>query len=60
MYTAVRSRNDSSIALSHGLDLERILNLKAFEAIIMNGTDSSVKPVFVPTVDGGPDKDPRY
>jgi hypothetical protein len=60
-YTVVRSRKDFlSTALSHGLDLEMLLNLKAFEAITMNGTVRSVNPVFVSTVDGGPDKDPRY
>jgi hypothetical protein len=42
------------------LDLEKLLNLKAFEAIPMNDTDRSVNPVFVSTVDGGPDKDPRW
>jgi hypothetical protein len=60
-HIAVRSRKDSlSTSLNHGLDLERLLNLKVFEAITMNDTDRSVKPVFVSSIDGGPDKDPRY
>jgi len=51
---------DSSTALSHGLNLEKLLDLKAFEAITMNGTDLSVKPAFVSNLNGSPDKDPRY
>jgi hypothetical protein len=42
------------------LDFENLLNLKAFEAVTMNGTGRSVKPVSVTTADGDPDKEPRH
>jgi len=46
--------------MSHGLDFERLLHLKEFEDMTRSGIDRLVKPVFVFTVDGGPDEKPRY
>ena len=46
--------------MSHGLDLERLLHLKEFEDMTRSSIDRLVKPVFVFTVDGGPDENLRY
>jgi len=60
-YIAIRSgKHSSSTAMSHGLDFERLLHLKEFEDLTRSGIDRLVKPVFVFTVDGGPDENPRY
>ena len=60
-YIAIRSgKHSSSTAMSHGLDFERLLHLKEFEDMTRSGIDPLVKPVFVFTVDGGLDENPRY
>ena len=50
----------SSTAFSHGLDFEKLLTLKEFDAITRSGIDQLIKPILVATVDGGPDENPRY
>lgn len=51
-------KHSSSTALSHDLDMERLIDLPEFDKIIkFNG---KVKPVFIVTVDGGPDENARY
>jgi len=37
-----------------------LLTLKEFEVITRSGIDRVVKPIFIFTVDGGPDENPRY
>ena len=60
-YIAIRSgKHSSSTAMSHDLDFERLLHLKEFEDMTRSGIDRLVKPVFVFTVDGGPDENPHY
>ena len=60
-YIAIRSgKHSSSTAFSHGLDFEKLLTLKEFDAITRSGIDQLVKPILVSTVDGGPDENPRY
>jgi len=46
--------------MSHGLDFERLLRFKGFEDMTRSGIDWLVKPIFVFTVDGGPDENQRY
>lgn len=51
-------KHSSSTAFSHCIDMERLVELPQFEKIVKyNG---NVKPVFIITVDGGPDENPRY
>jgi len=61
-YIAIRSgKHSSSTAFSHALDFEKkFLTLKKFEVITRSGIDRVVKPIFIFTFDGGPDKNPRY
>jgi hypothetical protein len=60
-YIAIRSgKHSSSTALAHGLDLNRLLELPQFDSITKTGSEKSVKPVMIFTVDGGPDENPRY
>ena len=49
-----------STAFSHALDFEKLLTLKEFEVMTRSGIDRVVKPIFIFTVDGGPDENPRY
>lgn len=59
-FIAIRSgKHSSSTAYSHSQDIEKLLHLKEFEAICKTST-GSIKPVFITTVDGGPDESPRY
>jgi len=59
-FVAVRSgKHASSTALSHARDFNRLLNVDEFSSMMK--TDAGhVKPVFMITVDGGPDENPRY
>lgn len=59
-FIAIRSgKHCSSTALSHAADFKKLLTLKDFDAVTK--TDAGhVKPVFMLTVDGGPDENPRY
>lgn len=60
-YIGIRSgKHASSTAFSHALDFEKLLNVKEFDEITKTGIDRVVKPIFVFTVDGGPDENPRY
>ena len=60
-YIAIRSgKHSSSTAMSHGLDFERLLHLKEFEDMTRSSIYRLVKPLFVFSVDGGPDENPRY
>ena len=60
-YIAIRSgKHSSSTAYAHGFDFEKLLELPEFDSITKNEYDKSVKPVFIVTVDGGPDENPRY
>lgn len=57
-YIAVRNgKCDSSTAESHGLDIHRLTELPEFKDICKIG--DSFKPVWIITVDGGPDENPR-
>ncbi|KAK3925661.1 Transient receptor potential cation channel subfamily A member 1 [Frankliniella fusca] len=58
-YIGIRSaKHNPSNAESHADDLRRILELDEFNDITK--VDGEVKPVFVLSVDGGPDENPRY
>jgi hypothetical protein len=59
-FIAIRSgKHCSSIALSHAADFKKLMTLKDFDEVTK--TDAGhVKPVFMLTVDGGPDENPRY
>jgi hypothetical protein len=60
-YIAVRSgKHSSSTAFAHGLDFERLLEIPEFEEITKNVIDKTVKPIFIFSVDGGPDENPRF
>ncbi|XP_065639521.1 uncharacterized protein LOC136072280 [Hydra vulgaris] len=59
-YIAIRSaKHDSSTALSHLEDINRINHLLAFESSLFT-EDGVSKQAMVITVDGGPDENPRY
>ncbi|XP_071575574.1 uncharacterized protein [Temnothorax nylanderi] len=59
-YIAIRSgKHSSSSARTHGLDLERLMELKEFQSLAKTD-DNRVKPVVIITVDGGPDENPRF
>jgi hypothetical protein len=59
-YVAIRSaKHDSSTALSHLEDMNRINSLPSFQNSLFT-TDGLSKPVMIITVDGGPDENPRY
>ena len=60
MFIAHRSgKHCSSTALSHAADFNKLLTLKIFDDITRIEA-GHVKPVFMITVDGGPDENPRY
>lgn len=60
-YVAIRSgKHSSSTAYAHALDFERLFELEEFQTIMKFGVEKAVKPVFIVTVDGGPDENPRY
>ncbi|KAI9556025.1 hypothetical protein GHT06_018591 [Daphnia sinensis] len=50
-YIAIRSGKHSSSSTAYAHE---------FDSITKNDCDKSVKPVFIVTVDGGPDENPRY
>ncbi|KAJ6639792.1 hypothetical protein Bhyg_12539 [Pseudolycoriella hygida] len=58
-YIAIRSgKHASSTAFSHSTDIEKLMEMPHFDKIAKcNGI---VKPVFIITVDDGPDENPRY
>jgi hypothetical protein len=59
-YIAIRSaKHDSSTALSHLEDMNRINHLPAFKSSLFT-EDGVSKPIMIITVDGGPDENPRY
>ncbi|GBP77771.1 hypothetical protein EVAR_98464_1 [Eumeta japonica] len=59
-YVAIRSGEHCSASLkSHASDLKRLLDLTDFQ-ISTKTPQGHVKPVFIITVDGGPDENPRY
>jgi hypothetical protein len=58
-YIAIRSgKHSTSTAYSHAKDIDRLLELTAFDPITR--FKGIVKPIFIFTVDGGPDENPRY
>lgn len=60
-YIAVRSgKHASSTAYAHGLDFQRLLDIKEFDSITRDPNTNMVKPIVVFSVDGGPDENPRY
>ena len=60
-FIAIRSgKHSSSTAYSHGFDFDTLLQLPEFSSMVKNPDDGSVKPIFIFTVDGGPDENPRY
>ena len=59
-YISIRSgKHSSSTADTHAADLEHLFELEDFKKILLN-TDKYAKPVFIVSVDGGPDENPRY
>ncbi|KAG5889612.1 hypothetical protein JTB14_024033 [Gonioctena quinquepunctata] len=59
-YIAIRSgKHSSSTANTHAQDFETLLELEEFRPLAKTG-HGLVKPVVIITVDGGPDKNPRY
>lgn len=60
-YIAVRSgKHSSSTAYAHARDLDKLFELEEFKDMIKFGVDNAIKPIFIITVDGGPDENPRY
>lgn len=60
-YIAVRSgKHFSSTPFADGLDFERLLEIPEFEEITKNVIDKTVKPIFIFSVEGGPDENPRF
>lgn len=59
-FIAIRSgKHSSSTASTHAQDIQRLLDLKEFESFCKT-SNGAVKPIFMITVDGGPDESPRY
>ena len=59
-YVAIRSsKHNGSTAFSHNEDLQTLVQAEK-EIFMSPGSDSSFKPIFVKSVDGGPDENPRY
>ncbi len=59
-YIAIRSgKHDSSNAISHGQDFDRLLEIAEFKDVLCK-PDGTMKPVIVSCVDGGPDENPRF
>lgn len=57
-YVAIRSgKHNSSTAVSHSDDFERLMDLQEFESIVKHNNE--VKPVVIISSDGGPDENPR-
>lgn len=61
-YIAIRSgKHSSSTALAHAQDFHCLLQMPEFEELAkMEHDPSTVKPVIIFSVDGGPDENPRY
>ena len=60
-YIALKSgKHCSSSAYSHGLDYERLLELEEFDIVTKDSSKKMIKPIFIMSVDGGPDENPRY
>ena len=60
-YVAIRSgKHSSSTAYAHALDFDRLFELDHFQELLTFGANKAVKPIFIVTVDGGPDENPRY
>ncbi|XP_068989951.1 uncharacterized protein [Neodiprion pinetum] len=60
-YIAIRSgKHSSSAAATHANDLERLLDLDSFQIIMKNSINGIPKPIWMLSVDGGPDENPRY
>lgn len=59
-YVAIRSaKHSSSSADTHAVDFERLFELEGFKNILYS--DNNVKkPILMLSVDGGPDKNPRF
>ena len=58
-YCAIRrAKHSGSSAYHHLQDIKRIRSLDIFDGSLKN--NSEAKPVMIVTVDGGPDKNPRY
>ena len=58
-YIVIRSgKHCSSTAYAHGLDFQRLLEIKEFDEITKCGVNMLVKPIVIFTVDGGPDENP--
>lgn len=59
-YVALRSaKHSGSTAYAHLYDMKHIHELDQFKRDLYN-SKNLVKPVFICTVDGGPDENPRY
>ena len=59
-YVALRSaKHSSSTAFAHLHDMKRIHELDQFKRDLYD-QNGLVKPIFICTVDGGPDENPRY
>lgn len=60
-FVAIRSgKHSSSTALSHANDIETLLSMPEFDQYCRVGAGGQAKPVFMFSVDGGPDENPRY
>ena len=60
MYCGIGSaKHSGSSAYHHLQDMKRIRSLDIFNKNFSNDAGES-KPVMIVTVDGGPDKNPRY
>ncbi|XP_065667542.1 uncharacterized protein LOC136087861 [Hydra vulgaris] len=60
-YIAVRlGKHASSTAFAHGLDFQRLLDIKEFDSITRDPQTNMINPIVVFSVDGGPDENPRY
>jgi len=60
-FIAIRSgKHSSSTAFSHVKDLKTVLELPEFQELVRVAGGGQTKPVFMFTVDGGPDENPRY
>ena len=59
-FIGIRSgKHGSSNASTHANDLDTVVHSKEFSGLAKNSI-GDVKPIFMITVDGGPDENPRY
>lgn len=59
-FIAIRSgKHSSSTAETHAKDIDDIFQMDLFESICKTEADL-IKPIFMISVDGGPDENPRY